>query len=135
MDGRIRVVVADDNDEMLKVVSDLLRERFHVEGMAGNGPDLIRVVQEFSPDVVVADIDMPIYSGLEVMSNLRSLGVDIPFVMLSNNPKDAAPAMTNGATAYVHKFDIFADLTEAVLLASRGDRFISRSAVYDPPQR
>jgi DNA-binding NarL/FixJ family response regulator len=125
----IRVVVAENHDNMLKVVSDLLRENFYVVGVVTNGLDLFQAARTLLPDVIVSGIEMPGQSGLDAMSALKRMGMEIPFVIISTDTKAASYCLERGATGYVHDYDIFGDLTEAVLFALRGTRFISRSVV------
>jgi DNA-binding NarL/FixJ family response regulator len=127
----IRVVVADDHAEMLKVISDFLSEHFCVLAVVASGDSLIQVVAELKPDVVVSDVDMPSCSGVEAMLELREMGVEVPFVLMGTEVKGILPLLHKGAAAYVHKYDMCADLVRAVLLAKKGDRFLSRS-VADP---
>jgi two-component system, NarL family, response regulator YdfI len=123
-------VVADDCAEMLTVLSNILGEYFQLVAVVSNGDDLVRTAINLHPDVIVSDIDMPVQGGLEAMSALRSLGIEAPFVLLGAE-KEGMRLLELGAAAYVHKFDVFADLLDAVLFAAKGEYFVSRSAVHD----
>jgi two-component system response regulator PrrA len=94
--------------------------------------DLIRVATELRPDIVVSDLDMPVHGGLDVMLALKTLGVEIPFVLMGTETEagGAAEFLEQGAAAYVHKFDLFADLIEAVLVAVSSHKFLSRSVAH-----
>jgi DNA-binding NarL/FixJ family response regulator len=148
---KIRVLIADDHAGMLKVVSAFLSEHFCVVAAVSCGDELIRTAVESRPDVIVSDIDisvrdgldvvlalktlgldvldMPVCDGFDVMLALRTLELEVPFVLLGTDTKGAAQFLDKGAAAYVHKYDIHADLMEAVLLAANGGKFVSRSAV------
>lgn len=128
----IRVVVADGHADMLKIVSTFLKEYFQVLAIVTNGTDLVRAAITLRPDVIVSEVDMPAQEGLEAMSALRSLGVNIPFVLLGVHTESGLDFLQLGAAAYVHKFDLFADLLDAILSAAKGEHFISRSVGNRP---
>jgi DNA-binding NarL/FixJ family response regulator len=125
----IRIVIADDHAGMLKIVSTLLSQHFSVIAAVSSGDALIQAAVDLRPDVIVSDIDMPVHNGLQVMFRLRALGIEIPFVLMGAEITGTAHFLAQGATAYVHKYDIFADLIDAVLLATTGNKFVSRSVV------
>jgi DNA-binding NarL/FixJ family response regulator len=127
----IRVVIADDHAPMLKIVSTLLGQHFSVIAAVSSGDALIQAAVDLRPDVIVSDIDMPGHDGLEVMFRLRALGLEIPFVLMcaENRRIRVARFLAQGAMGYVHKYDIYADLVDAVLFATAGNKFVSRSVV------
>jgi DNA-binding NarL/FixJ family response regulator len=127
----IKVVIADDHAGMLKIVSTLLSEHFSVVAAVSSGDALIQAAIDLRPDVIVSDVDMPVRDGLEVMFRLRALGLEIPFVLMCAETRRTRVKrlLALGATGYVHKYDIYADLVDAVLLAAVGNKFVSRSVV------
>ena len=58
---------------------------------------------------------------------LKRFEVEIPFVLTGVETADITRFLAVGASAYVHKYDIYADLIEAVASALAGRRFVSRS--------
>ncbi len=136
MDSRaIKVIVADDHREMLKVVSAYLNPHFQVLACVPDGESLIRFAIELKPDVIISDLDLPGYDGLEVMLDLKNRRVEIPIVLMGNWTNDVLDFLELGAAAYVHKYDIHADIVEAVLTAAGGGKFISRSILPDDSGR
>lgn len=62
----IRILVVDDSAFMRKVLSDLFRSQpdFEVVDIGRNGVEAVAKVQQFSPDVVTLDVEMPVMDGL-----------------------------------------------------------------------
>ena len=80
-----RVLVADDDPDILKIVAANLRaEGFEVEAVA-NGWQAQAAAMRSRPDFMVLDVMMPGRSGLEVMATLQSRPEtrDIPVVLLT----------------------------------------------------
>lgn len=123
----ISVVVADDHAEMLKVVCEVLAEHVRVVASVTDGNQLVKAAVDLKPDVIVSDIEMPERDGLDAMLRLRSLGLKTPFVLLGSETRDVECFLDLGAAAYVHKYDVCADLVESVRLAALGRKFVSRS--------
>src|SRR5262249_39080760 len=121
--GRVRIVIADDDPQVLHEVALLLESRFDVVGRAGNGVELIQAVQTLSPAVVVTDIAMPHMSGIEAARRITTAQPDVKVVMLSIfNDCDAVQfAFEAGASAYVVKLRASSELIPAIgeVLAGR----------------
>ena len=73
MDGKLSVVVADDNERILSLLSDLLSsdEEINVVGTAANGQEAYEMNRKEKPDVVLLDIIMPKLDGLSVMEKIN----------------------------------------------------------------
>jgi CheY-like chemotaxis protein len=86
-----RVLVAEDDPEMRKLVVEALRRDGHEVQQAVDGRDLLlRVAEEFDRDaslalidVVVSDIRMPGYSGLEMFERLFDACWRVPLILMT----------------------------------------------------
>lgn len=67
--GKLTCAIADDNERMLQLLEDVLHtdSEFEVVGKACNGEEIMGVIREKTPDVVLLDIIMPKLDGLTVM--------------------------------------------------------------------
>ena len=85
--SRMRVAVADDDVLLREGLASLLeRSNFEVVGQAGNGPELLELVREHLPDLVVVDIRMPpshSTEGLETADAIRKQWPDTAILVLS----------------------------------------------------
>jgi CheY-like chemotaxis protein len=83
------ILVADDDEDMLALVSMFLRTDGYTVLEARDGHDLLEQLQQgmedpkVRPDVVVADIMMPRLSGLGVLDALRRAQVNIPVILMT----------------------------------------------------
>lgn len=71
--SRVRVVLADDNKDFCKLFQDYLSEKhedLELVGVAHNGNDVLELIEELDPDVLVLDIIMPHLDGIGVLERL-----------------------------------------------------------------
>jgi CheY-like chemotaxis protein len=73
-DGRISVLIADDDEDARASLGELLELAGHSVHVCGDGVDALRMAREFNPDVVFLDIEMPGLDGYAVCSQLRASG-------------------------------------------------------------
>ena len=78
-----RVLLADDNPDLLKAEIALLSPDFDVVGTAADGATLVTQACRLHPDIVVADIIMPILNGIDALHKLRELGSTAKFVFVT----------------------------------------------------
>jgi two-component system, response regulator, stage 0 sporulation protein F len=86
-----RVLVAEDDEQMRRLVADvLLKDGYDVEELADGKELLLRVVEAFLPhhphsgiDVVVTDLRMPFCSGLDVLKKLRVAHRTTPVLLMT----------------------------------------------------
>jgi two-component system, OmpR family, response regulator len=101
----VRVLVVDDEASL----SELLSMAFRYEGWevraAGNGGEAVRVAREFRPDVVVLDMMLPDFDGLEVLRRLRANEPQVPVLFLTarDSVEDRITGLTAGGDDYVTK--------------------------------
>ncbi len=73
--SRIDVLLADDNREFVSLLEEYINSQndMNVIGVAYNGNDVIRILQEQSPDVLILDIIMPHLDGLAVLEQIQAM--------------------------------------------------------------
>ena len=76
----LRVVLADDHTLVLEAFSNLISHEVDVVGTASDGRELIKVVKETNPDIVVSDITMPVLNGLDAASKLLKTNPDLKII-------------------------------------------------------
>src|SRR5262245_63854855 len=69
-----RVLLVDDNAEMLDTAAAILSSAFEVVGTVSDGPTALDAAGNLRPDVIVLDISMPGMGGLEVATRLKAGG-------------------------------------------------------------
>lgn len=125
--NKVRIVIADDHALVLEAFKVLLSERFDVVGSASNGRELIRVVNELEPDIVVTDVSMPELNGLDASVKLleRKPGLKFIFLTVHDDPNVVSRAIHAGASGFLLKNSLAAELVQAVEAVSRGLRYIT----------
>jgi len=125
--NRARVLLADDHSVVLDRVGVLLSSSFEIVGAVTNGQELISAGLRLDPDVIVADVTMPVVGGIEAVHQLREAGSRAKFVFLTIHIEhefvDACVA--EGALGYVVKSHMKTDLIPAIQAALVGRTFIS----------
>ncbi|MDU2065564.1 MAG: sporulation transcription factor Spo0A [Sporomusaceae bacterium] len=80
----IKVAIADDNREFAGIMEEFLQNQADIElvGVAYNGEEILKVIDEQSPDVVILDIIMPHLDGIGVLEQLNSRGGKRPKIIM-----------------------------------------------------
>ena len=70
---KLNIAIADDNERMVQLLDHIVSsdEELEVVGKAGNGEELLEIIREKKPDVVLLDIIMPKLDGLTVMDRVN----------------------------------------------------------------
>jgi DNA-binding NarL/FixJ family response regulator len=100
----LRLLVADDNEIVRIGVRTLLKDKqdWQICGEATNGRDAIAKVWEYSPDVIILDLSMPVMNGFEAAAEIRRISPSIKIVFFSIH--DVPTSATEvGADAFVLK--------------------------------
>jgi DNA-binding NarL/FixJ family response regulator len=125
--NRPRVLLADDHHEFLERVRSILACDSDVVGSAMNGRELVAQVEALRPDVVVADISMPVLNGIDAVRQLLAIGSTAKFIFLTLHEDGAfvGACFAAGAMGYVLKKRISTDLVVAVQEVLSGRQFVS----------
>ncbi len=123
----MRVLLADDNEEMLNDVEELLASDFDIVGKATDGVSAVEAAIRLMPDLIVTDLAMPGLSGIEASRKMLTTHPDIPIVLLTlhNDARLVEQALSVGIRGYVHKLTAAEELIPALYCALRGQTFVS----------
>jgi two-component system, OmpR family, KDP operon response regulator KdpE len=100
----IRILVVDDERQILRVLRTSLQSHGYEILTAGDGLEALKLFEQSQPDLVITDLSMPNLDGLELTKAIRRLA-DTPIIVLSVRDQDAAKvaALDGGADDYVTK--------------------------------
>ncbi len=101
----VRILVADDEDRIRKIIVDFLsREGFETIEAADGAEALSKCSGSSKPDLVILDVMMPVMDGWTVLSELRKMG-DMPVILLTakSSESDQLGGFRLGADDYVTK--------------------------------
>jgi two-component system response regulator DesR len=131
----IRVVIAEDQGMVLGALAALLEIEpdIAVVGRATNGRAALDLARTLKPDVMVADIEMPEMSGLDLANELRRGALKTRVVILTTfaRPGYLRRAMDAGAAAYLLKDAPSQQLADAIRRVHAGTRVIDPALAAD----
>jgi DNA-binding NarL/FixJ family response regulator len=113
---RIRILLADDQPEMLAAVTRLLEDEFDIVAAVVNGEEAIEAVASLDPDLLVLDISMPALNGIEAAARLKESGslAKAIFLTVNEDPHIVEAALSVGGRGYVLKQRLATDLIAAI---------------------
>jgi len=132
----IRVVVADDERLVrmgLRVVLDAEPD-LTVVGEAANGAEVVPLVRELQPDVVLMDVRMPGVDGIRATEQLVAAMEPPPRILVVTtfeNDDHVYDALRAGAAGFLLKRARAEEMVQAVRLVANGDSLLFPSAVRD----
>ena len=99
-----RVLVVDDEPQIVRALATNLRARGFEVDLAATGEDGLRLAADHHPDVVILDLGLPGIDGLEVVGGLRGW-TNVPIIVLSvrEGEADKVAALDAGADDYLTK--------------------------------
>ncbi len=125
-----RVLLVDDSALVRDFVGGLIDDwGFAVETFA-SAPAALEALAQRRFDVIVADLDMPEMSGLEMLTTLRMRSIDTPVIMLSSvsRTSDVLRAIHRGAFDYIGKDEAIEPLRMAIVRAIEHIRLVGENA-------
>lgn len=122
-----RILLADDQREVLHTISSILQYECEIVGLAQDGQQVLQLAQAKSPDLLVLDIFMPTLSGFDAAVRLRESGslLKILFLTVHEDPDFVGAAISLGALGYVLKAHLVTDLIPAIRSVLKGQLYIS----------
>lgn len=82
----LKIIIADDEDKICQLIYKLIHWdslEMRVEAIAHNGVEALELIQLHNPDIVITDIRMPGYDGLEIISKAKKYDSNIQFIIIS----------------------------------------------------
>jgi DNA-binding NarL/FixJ family response regulator len=132
-----RVLLADDHAIVAEGLRLLLKDHCELVGSVADGPSLVAAAEALRPDVIVADISMPGFDGLEAVRRIRARGIPSKVVMLTMyaDPDVAQEALAIGANGYVIKTSAGEELLRAIRDVLDGGTYVTPLAFRDRKRR
>lgn len=114
-----RVLLVDDEEEFVRFLAYRLSSRGYKVEIAFSGESAVDKLQSSSYDVVVLDIALPGFDGIETLARALKIDQDLQVIILSGhaNPQTAVAAAGLGAVEFLEKPIPFDVLLEKVVAA------------------
>ena len=124
---RPRILLADDHRIVVEGLRGLLEPEFEIVGIVEDGRVLLTAAEKLRPDVIVADISMPLLNGIDSVRQIKKTheGIRVVFLTMHPDVTYAASAFEAGASGYVLKHSAASELVTAIRHALRGETYIT----------
>jgi DNA-binding NarL/FixJ family response regulator len=125
--GRPSFLIADDHSIFAESLKVYLERTYPVVGVVSDGRALIEAAARLKPDVIVADVAMPIMNGLDAARRIKEQARNIKFIFLTmrDDPNLAAAALELGQIAFVLKHSTGTELLKAIDNVLHGKSYVT----------
>ena len=124
----IKILIADDHKLIRETWTYILNRdsRFKVIGSCSNSEDAVKMTEEIHPNVVLMDINMVPFSGIEATRQIKELlpETHVIGVTMHSQPAFAKKMLQFGASGYVTKNSSREEMVTAILEVSKGNKFV-----------
>ena len=106
MDGKVRILAVDDEQDALELFKDLFIKKGYDVQCVSSGLEALETIDKIDIDAILLDIRMPVFDGIETLSKIKQKKPDIPVVMLTAYGYDdnlINKALEMGAAGYISK--------------------------------
>jgi DNA-binding NarL/FixJ family response regulator len=126
--GKISILIADDHKLIRETWSHILNEdpRFRVIATCGDSQEAVELAGEKKPSIILMDISMTPFSGMEATQQIRRISPDsrIIGVSIHSQPAYAKKMLQIGARGYVTKNSSKEEMIKAILEVYEGKKYI-----------
>jgi len=112
----MRVLVIEDEKQLLKMIGERLREEGYVTDLVRDGMEGLHFAESLDYDCIILDIMLPTIDGFSVLRKLRARKINTPVLILTAKDaiKDKVSGLNSGADDYITKPFSFAELIARV---------------------
>jgi DNA-binding NarL/FixJ family response regulator len=124
---KTRVLLADDHPPLVDAAVAILKPHFDIVGVATDGAALVSEAIRLRPDVIVSDITLPTFNGIEAIHRLRMSNSLAKVVFLTVHAEEGflKACMAEGALGYILKSRMKTQLIPAIEAALEGKSYVS----------
>jgi two-component system, NarL family, invasion response regulator UvrY len=125
----IRIAIVDDHAIVRAGLRQFFSEQvdFVVVAEASNGREAMDIVRQGELDVMVLDISMPLWSGIDALAAIKARAPDLPVLILSGFAEEhyATTLLRQGASGYLNKDCDPEEIVKAIRTVYRGRKYIT----------
>ena len=102
---RNKILLVEDESDLRLIISDVLKDEGYEVLNASNGLEGLKIVKEENPDLVVADVMMPLMDGFRMAKEIRKFNSHLPILFLTakSTIEDIEEGFETGADDYIKK--------------------------------
>jgi DNA-binding NarL/FixJ family response regulator len=130
---RPRIVIAEDEALLLYTLKLVVEQHCEVVGEAMDGQMAVDVATQLGPDIVLLDLSMPVFGGIEAMRQIRERVPHIRIIIVSSHTSTiyVEEALNRGAQGYVFKGSAMSQLPKAINEVMSGRSFRPEASGVD----
>ena len=129
MSTKTRIFIVDDHPLLRRGLAELINREADMVfcGEAEDSPSAMKAITQIKPDLVIVDISLKGYNGIELIKNIKAFDSKIQVLVLSMHDESvyAMRVLKAGAKAYVMKQEVVDKVMEAVRRIRAGKVFVS----------
>jgi DNA-binding NarL/FixJ family response regulator len=129
MSVKTRIFIVDDHPLLRRGLAELINREPDMVfcGEAEDSPSALKAISQIKPDLVIVDISLKGYNGIELIKNIKAFDPKIQILVLSMHDESiyAMRVLKAGAKAYVMKQEVVDKVMEAVRRIRAGKVFVS----------
>ena len=125
--SRPRLLIADDHPIFAEALKVYLERTYPVVGVVSDGRALIEAALRLRPEVIIADVAMPILNGLDAVRRIKehAPNIKIVFLTMRDDPNLAAAALELGPIAFVLKHSTGPELLKSIEQVLHGRSYLT----------
>ena len=138
MDIKKKIIIVEDNDLYRAALKDLINAQDHLEVVAEacSGVEAIKIIKQFSADLVLLDLRLPEASGYDVLPEIsKNTDAKILVLTILESDHNIKAAFDAGADGYCFKDVSSQELLDAISSVLGGVRYVSRPGLSYPEER
>ena len=97
------IPVVDDDAAIRQTICDILESEGYSVAVAGDGRDALARIAEHEPSLILLDLQMPVMTGWDVLSQLRQQGASVPVVFMTAGYRAKTEAERHSAEGHLGK--------------------------------
>ena len=129
-----RILVVDDEEHIRRFYSDELADEGHKVWTTATGHELLKTIDSLQPEVVVLDIRLVDYDGLDLLQEIRNKHHDLPVILCTAYDTYKDDQKSIAADYYVVKSFDLSELKMAIQKAIEGSGSGQPTSLDSPPQ-
>jgi DNA-binding NarL/FixJ family response regulator len=132
----LKILLVEDHAPFRRLIRTELQRRQEFQIIeAADGLEAIKRAEEFQPDLILLDVNLPGLPGFEVARQVRRIAPDawILFLSQESSPEIVRRALSLGVDGYIQKLSAGTDLLPAIEAVRAGRSFVSRSVALHEP--
>lgn len=129
MGNKIRVHVADDHKILIEGIIAVIKtdNEIEFEGYSLTGEEVLKWARKKTADILILDINMPVYDGLTVLRKLKEEEIDLKVIILSSydDTNFVQEVIEMGANGFINKVSAGEHVVKAIKEVSKGKQYFS----------